>query len=113
MIDLLKYIYLLVVKHGLYQLLFSQYKKDMYGPHIVLLTKFSSLKISSQRLGNYHLVGLNFPTGPNAFAWEHGFPSLFPPFTQREDSSVYPAIPKKTISLVSYKISSPCFCLGY
>lgn len=95
MIDLLKYIYLLVVKHGLYQLLFSQYKKDMYGPHIVLLTKFSSLKISSQRLGNYHLVGLNFPTGPNAFAWEHGFPSLFPPFTQREDSSVYPAIPKK------------------
>ena len=52
--------------------------------------KFPKVKISSQRLSNYHVVGKN-PTGPtNAFAWEHGL-SLHPPLYSL-DGSLYRCI---------------------
>ena len=64
--------------------------------------KFPKVKISSQRLSNYHVVGKN-PTGPtNAFAWEHGL-SLHPPLYSL-DGSLYRCIQqyKKNISSVQW-----------
>ena len=46
-VDMLKNIYQLVVKQGLYilyQLLFGHYENDMYGPHIVLFPNFRKWK---------------------------------------------------------------------